>query len=440
MIGTWMRGEKRVILLLAALLALTGACAVREGARAHALENQVFAEYERAYYDTAERVGDMAMRLEKALITGSTAQRTALLGAISRQADSAQASLSALPAALPVASGAMKFVNQLGDFCRALGEKLMTGEQATPEEEKTMGQLLDAVTQLRDQMEEGARELASGRPAQALAEMTRPVSLNDTQPAEALISYPVLLYDGPFSDGRDEGTLIALGPEVCGREEAAETARAFVGEDRVRSVLVTGEAEVPVPAWEITCLTGDGILVLALSKQGGDVLYMLDESPVGGARYSPADAIDMARAFLSQQGYGEMEVSYWISAGSRVTVNFAAVQDGVILYPDLVKVEMSLGSGRVIGLEALNYLGSHRERTNLAPSLTEKEARGRLGRSLTCLRTRLCVIPLDAGETLCYECLAYLGEREYLVYIDAETGEERQIYKVIEDESGSLAI
>ena len=63
--------------------------------------------------------------------------------------------------------------------------------------------------------------------------------------------------------------------------------------------------------------------------------------------------------------YGDMEVSYWVTTGHQVIVNFAAKQDGVILYPDLIKVQMSLESGRVVGFEALNYLSSHQTRSNL---------------------------------------------------------------------------
>ena len=80
----------------------------------------------------------------------------------------------------------------------------------------------------------------------------------------------------------------------------------------------------------------------------------------------------------------------------------------------------------------------------LAPLLegadSKAEAEERLNRHLTSLRTRLCVIPLDSGEALCYECLCALGEDRYLIYVDALSGEERRIYKIVEDENGALAI
>ena len=50
------------------------------------------------------------------------------------------------------------------------------------------------------------------------------------------------------------------------------------------------------------------------------------------------------------------------------------------------------------------------------------------------------MIPLETGEALCYECHTLLGEAEFLIYIDARTGDERQIYKVISDEGGTLVV
>ena len=387
--------NRRVVWFLSALLALSVAFACTQAVRVQALENQVNAEYQRAFYETVELVQGMEGSMEKLMVTASGAQEQKLLGEICG-----------------------------GAIGEADGETLAT--------------LHATCAELRGQLSDLAEGLHSG--AQVLSTRVDVVSLNDTQPAESLVSFPTLLYDGPFSDGREDGTLIALGTQPCDSAAALEKARSFIGEDRVSRAFITGEGETPVPVWEITCFTGDGILTLAVTKQGGDVVYMLCESEVERAQYTAANAIDLAQIFLRQQGYGTMEVSYWVADGNRVIVNFAARQDGVILYPDLIKVQMSLGTGRVIGFEALNYLSSHRERAGLSPELTAEQARSRLNARLRCEEVRLCVIPLEAGEALCYECHTYLGQAEFLIYIDARTGEERQIYKVISDEGGTLVL
>ena len=49
---------------------------------------------------------------------------------------------------------------------------------------------------------------------------------------------------------------------------------------------------------------------------------------------------------------------------------------------------------------------------------------------------RLCLIPTDAGEKLCYEFRGEYGGHTYLCYISAETGAQEQLLRVIEDEAG----
>ena len=150
--------------------------------------------------------------------------------------------------------------------------------------------------------------------------------------------------------------------------------------------------------------------------------------------------VEAARAFLAARGYGEMRESYFSRYDGILTVNFAAVQDDVVLYPDLVKVQVSLRDGAVIGLEAGGYLRNHVEREFTLPALSEEEALARLGGRLTAEEARLCVIPENANEYLCYEIDAYDESGEYLIYIDAQTGAEREILEVISEENGTLVM
>jgi germination protein YpeB len=132
-----------------------------------------------------------------------------------------------------------------------------------------------------------------------------------------------------------------------------------------------------------------------------------------------------------------MELSYSSRFEGILTANFAAVQDGVVLYPDLVKVQVSLADGTVIGLEAANYLMNHVNRALALPKLTEADAIGRIGGALTPVSARLCVIPENEAEFLCYEVRATSGADTFLAYIDAETGVERRLMQVISDEGGA---
>ena len=60
--------------------------------------------------------------------------------------------------------------------------------------------------------------------------------------------------------------------------------------------------------------------------------------------------------------------------GGMATLSYAAVQDGVLLYPDLVKVQLRLDTLAVVGLEARHYLSSHTRRNSLTPAVSRRQA------------------------------------------------------------------
>ena len=60
---------------------------------------------------------------------------------------------------------------------------------------------------------------------------------------------------------------------------------------------------------------------------------------------------------------------------------------------------------------------------------------------LEIVQTNLALIPQDdQTEKLCYEYKVRFGGNDYAVYLDAVTGDEVQIFRIIEDESGQLAV
>ena len=178
-------------------------------------------------------------------------------------------------------------------------------------------------------------------------------------------------------------------------------------------------------------------LSAGVTRAGGEVLYMLSDGGAGEVVLTDDQAADAARAFLLSRGYGEMELSYFSRFEGILTANFAAVQNGVVLYPDLVKVQVSMADGTVIGLEAASYLMNHVPRALEIPTLSEQDAIARIGGALTPLSARLCVIPENSSEYLCYEVRATSGQDTFLAYIDAMTGVERKLMQVIDSDGGA---
>ena len=119
--------------------------------------------------------------------------------------------------------------------------------------------------------------------------------------------------------------------------------------------------------------------------------------------------------------------------------SFIAEQDGVRLYPDLIKAQVSLESGLVIGVEANNYLRNHVSR-DLPAEILGEQAALRGVRSMQAQSVRLALIPKNTAEVLCYEVRGKKGEGDYLVYLNAVTGRTEEILKIVVEDEGEEVV
>ncbi|MDO4867810.1 MAG: germination protein YpeB [Clostridia bacterium] len=426
---------------LAALLAGVLAFSAAQTARLNEANARNNAVVQKAFYETCELTEGMAVNFRKLLVAGETGQIQALLNETALQTQGALSNLALLPLGQETVSATLKFINQAGDFAGTLSVKLGNGGGISREDYDTLEDLSETAAafsvsmgRLLERYERGEAVFDASDYDETGAESLYPI----TNPAA---EYPALLYDGPFSDGRADGDFKGLeGLAAVDETQARQALIAFLGSQQLSEVTFTGESAIPVDCYEYAVSLGGYRLTAGVTRLGGQVLYMLSDGAVGEVNLTDRQAVDAARAFLLARGYGEMEMSYSSRFEGILTVNFASVQNGVVLYPDLVKVQVSLADGAIIGLEAAGYLMNHVARTLEIPALSEQDAVDRIGGALTPQSARLCLIPDNAGEFLCYEVRATSGRDTFLVYIDAVTGIERKLMQVISDENGALVM
>ncbi|MDO5327883.1 MAG: germination protein YpeB [Clostridia bacterium] len=423
------------IVALVIALGVASGMAVRSMIRADRYESRLREVYDGALLSALRQMEDMQLALSKALLSGDSGAEAEYLNQVSAGAAQVQRSLSLLPLSHTAAQNAVKFANQAADYSSVL---IRTG-QMTEEDAQTIGSLIAACEEYAAALAQ-AKESLSAK-AVAGGDPFYPSQAALEAPAyDSAVSYPTLIYDGPFSDARKTGSAQALGPKAVSLDDALLIARDFAGSERVQGISVGAEMGGDIPCWGVTLNCGDVTLQAAVTKQGGKVLWMAPDTADFAAQRSVEECRENALKFLSERGYENMQATYFQVYQGVAVISFAATQGSTLLYPDLIKVQLRLDTAQVVGIEARNYLQNHSARGPLIPSLTEDQARERVGERLKIDSARLCLIPTDGGEKLCYEFQGEFAGHMYLSYINALDGRQEQLLKVVEGETGLEAV
>ena len=134
-----------------------------------------------------------------------------------------------------------------------------------------------------------------------------------------------------------------------------------------------------------------------------------------------------------------MKETYYLKEGGVVTINYVYEQDGVVVYPDLIKLKVALDNGEILGMETSGYLNNHTVRDVSKAKISKEQAKSNLNKKLKITSEGLAIIPTEwKTEILCYEFKGKINDTDFLVYINAETGREENILVIIDTPNGIL--
>lgn len=394
--------------------------------------------YQKAFYESCQLTEGISVNYRKLLVAPDNAQMQTLLAEITRQCQGTSGNLSLLPLGQQIISATLKFVNQAEDFAETLSVKLASGDGASSNDYDTMRTLSDGAAKLSQAMGALLERFESGETWFDEADFAAAGDENYAPLSNAADDYPSLLYDGAYSDGIAPGNyeMLRFEDEVT-VQQAEAVLRALIPAQNIRYL---GESNPEVPCYEFSLRSGKYSLSAAVTKMGGHVLYLLAQDAAAAETMGEEELCTIAEDFLRARGYGDVAMRYYSAHNGVLTVNFAAVQDDVILYPDLIKIQLSMEDGSVIGLDAKAYLKNHRTRNLAYPAIDAQTAMAAAGERLDPQSAKLCLIPQNRKEYLCYEVLALNGGDSFLVYIDAQTGAERDLKQLLSRENGTLVM
>ena len=439
----------------AAAFAVSVGFGVQGHARAEDYRRQLDNGYRQAFTELTTAAGELDAALEKVTYATTPDLFAVLCAQAYAKALAAQSALGELPYGNVELEQTAAFFAKAGDYAMAMAREGDGENVCSDENRETLRGLAAAAGELSATLQELQLQLDGGALSPedvAAVEARLAAAREDGEPVTAGSAFqtveadfpevPTLIYDGPFSEhlsSRSPKMLEGL-PQVT-QAEARRAAAAFTG---LRGDIFTlaSDGAGNLPAWGFSALVDGGERYVEITKQGGQVLQMLSSRPVGEMALSRKEGVEAAAAFLEEHGYRDMAPSYFLEGDGILTVHFAAVQDGVYCYPDLVKVGVALDNGDVVSFEAHGYLMNHGAREPAAPAVTQAEAAERVDASLTVLSHQLALIPTGGEyEVLCHEFKCQnAGGGHVLVYVNAESGQQERILLLLEDEHGTLVI
>jgi len=449
MINVTKRGMARIIAFPSAIIMALAISLFISGSEAAAAKRTLEKSYMRSVEELSHCLENIKNTLNKGMYSNSPKMTGELSARLSNDAAAAKACLAQLPVSELNLTNTYKYLSQVGNYSKALSEKAVEGAELTVQDEENLAKLYDYARAASENMWSVEGQLQKGLLTfEKVKEIAGGIEKNERLGAPATVTdgfkemedsfddYPMLIYDGPFSDHIMQKDPLMLRGENEIDWAAAERA----------AIEITGLTEVSAVTEEggrmSSYVLKGGNTSVAITKAGGYLCYMLGYRDVGAERLTAEQAAGIAEKFLNKIGYSEITRTYYETRDGVCITNFAGVQDGVVLYTDLIKVGVALDTGEVISADARGYLTNHTVRSFGEPALTEKEAASKLSKRLSSDGVKLCVIPSDGmNERYCYEfkCRNSNGQ-QILVYINADTGAEEQIFLLEIGPNGVLTV
>ena len=410
-------------------------------------------EYNMAFYELLDYVKDVEVYLAKSTISTTSEQGAETLTNVWKEANLAQTYLSRLPIESQELEKTQKFLNQVSDYSYSLSRKNINNEDLTEEDLKNLKDLHEYSIELENTLMQLSADIDSGRISWEdlnkkndikFAKQVDNISKESfSNMEENFHEYSGLIYDGAFSDHITNQEKKGLTGDDIDEDTAKEKVQYFIGKDNIEKIENYGLSQnANIEAYNFLVQTKKSESInIAISKKGGHIVYINSNREVNSENISYDEANEIGKKYLETKDYKDMKETYYLKQDGIITINYAYSQNGVIMYPDLIKLKIALDNGEVLGLEATGYLNNHIERKLPEIKISKEEAKEKLNKELNIKSEGLAVIPTKwKSEIFCYEFKGDIDGVDFLVYINVETGKEEDILVIRDTPNGILTM
>lgn len=438
-----------IIVVLAIIIALLGYFLYKKNNEVELASRNL---YNNNFYELVNYVQNVETYLAKSTISTSSTHSAETLTYLWREANLAQTYLANLPIESQELEKTEKFLNQVSDYSYTLSRKNIKGEDLNEEELKNLEELhgysmdlKNVLNQLGTDLEQGSITWKDLR-SDANEEFAQAVSSNLDifgSLEEDFHEYSGLIYDGAFSEHLTSTEPKGLTGDDISEEDAKNKINSVFGSENIKEISSLGVNEnSELPSYNFSLKNQkDENITIAITKKGGHIVYFNCNRDVQEEKLSYEDANKKGLEFLNNLHVNNMKETYYLNENGIMTINYAYLQDNVVMYPDLIKVKIALDNGEILGIETKGYLNNHIERKITQNIISIDEAKKKLNKNLNIQSEGMAIIPTEyKTEILCYEFKGKVDDNEFLVYINAQTGDEEDILIVYNTPNGVLTM
>ena len=412
----------------------------------------------RALTDFASHLDQLETDMAKGDVASNPTQRILYLSQVSSKSDAALKDFAQIPAEQIGLSYIGQFLAQAGDFSRTLTQRIAGGGKVSAEEEKILRDMHERLMPVNQKVQElivrmDTENLVWTEPTPTIRQR---LGFGGTQIAEAaadgseapsksvrsgldqldasLQKLPPFSYMGEYAT-RVVPKPLGLPTGNITRDQAQVTARDFLS--KVGYTNITPEfagdsqGELGGYIWKYK------EAYLEVSHQGGVVTFYRDARSIEARTLSQEEATSKAKTILQALGW-QLVLTSSEDFGAYVQFDFVAEKEGVRIYPDKVRLMIALDNGQLVGFDAVPYFAFHHSRTFPAKISMDLAVR-KLRPDFQVSERRLAVIAKSGNqEVYSYEFRGRYQGEEYLLYLNASTGVEEKIQRILKTPRGEF--
>ncbi|MBS3985868.1 MAG: germination protein YpeB [Selenomonadales bacterium] len=407
------------------------------------LQTRLENTYQRAFHELNFNMGAIEAELAKATVASTAEQTMIRLAAVWRQAYAAQEKMGQVPLGVAEFENTERFLARLGDAVLSVAS---TGVMPTAQERKML-----------DKLSRQARELSNSLlvlQSTVLAENVRFTdlelrTLGDRAPRDSAVlgqfrqveeqvqQFPEVPMGDHVNIAVPPPLAVTVAPTPIATAEA--NARQFVrhiGADlRLQSQVTVTDAVVPHYSFVFAHPEdANRRVTVEVVRNGGRVFQMFAERATAAPVLPGAELQARADRFLYERGIANMKLLGVEEWGGSVIFTYCYAADGILFYPDLLRVRVAQDNGEILSFEGNGYVKYHRERGNFSEVVGIAAATAKLNETLEVIAGPQRVVLFDRRgvEVLCWEFTVQRrgGTEQFLVYINAVTGREENIVRL----------